>query len=41
MAEKLDPNEMVSIEEIAALVELLEQKELLTRKEGVGMIRTL
>lgn len=49
MAEKLGPKEMVSIEEIAvsnmweiaALVELLENKGLLTRKEVLEMIRTL
>jgi hypothetical protein len=49
MAEKLDPKEMVSVEEIAvsnmweiaAMVELLEQKGVLTRKEVLEMIRTL
>jgi hypothetical protein len=49
MAEKLDPKEMVSVEEIAvsnmweiaAMDELLEQKGVLTRKEVLEMIRTL
>ncbi len=49
MANKLDPKEMVSIEEIAvsnmweiaALVELLEKKGVLTRKEVLDMIHTL
>ena len=49
MAKNLDLKEMVSIEdiavsnmwEIAALVELLEKKGVLTRKEVLEMIRTL
>lgn len=49
MAEKLDPNEVVSIEkiaitnmwEIAALVELLEQKGVLTRAAVLQTIRAL
>ncbi len=47
MAEKLDPKEIVTLEELAistmwetsALVELLERKGILTRKEVLAMIQ--
>ncbi len=49
MAEKLDPKELVTIEELAisnmwetsALVELLERKGVLTRQEVLDMIQEL
>ncbi len=49
MAEKLDPNDLVSLEELAlsnmwetsALVELLERKGILTKQEVLDMIRGL
>ncbi len=49
MAEKLDPKELVTIEELAisnmwetsALVELLERKGILTKQEVVAMIQEL
>jgi len=49
MAEKLDPKEVVSIEELAisnmwetsALVELLERKGILTKQEVLDMIQEL
>ncbi len=47
MAEKLDPNEFVTLEELAlstmwetsALVELLERKGILTKQEVLAMIQ--
>ncbi len=49
MAEKLDPKELVTIEELAistmwetaALVELLERKGILTKQEVLDMIQEL
>ena len=49
MAEKLDPKEIVTLEELAisnmwetsALVELLERKGILTKQEVLGMIHEL
>ncbi len=49
MAEKLDPKELVTIEELAistmwetsALVELLERKGILTKQEVLAMIQEL
>ncbi len=49
MAEKLDPKDLVTLEELAlsnmwetsALVELLERKGILTRKEVLDMIQEL
>ncbi len=49
MAEKLDPNDLVTLKELAistmwetsALVELLERKGILTRKEVLAMIQEL
>ncbi len=49
MAEKLDPNDLVTLEELAlsnmwetsALVELLERKGILTKQEVLDMIREL
>ena len=49
MAEKLDPKEVVSIEELAvstmwetsALVELLERKGILTKQDVLAMIQEL
>ncbi len=49
MAEKLDPNDLVTIEELAisnmwetsALVELLERKGILTKQEVLDMIQEL
>ena len=49
MAEKLDPNEFVTLEELAlstmwetsALVELLERKGILTKQEVLDMIQEL
>ncbi len=49
MAEKLDPNELVTLDELAlsnmwetsALVELLERKGILTRQEVLDMIQDL
>ncbi len=49
MAEKLDPKELVTIEELAisnmwetsALVELLERKGVVTRQEVLAMIQEL
>ncbi len=49
MAEKLDPKELITIEELAisnmwetsALVELLERKGILTRQEVLDMIQEL
>ncbi len=49
MAEKLDPNDLVTLEELAlstmwetsALVELLERKGILTKQEVLEMIQEL
>ena len=49
MAEKLDPNDLVTLDELAitnmwenaALVELLERKGVLTRQEVLAMIQDL
>ncbi len=49
MAEKLDPNDLVTLEELAlstmwetsALVELLERKGILTKQEVLDMIQEL
>ncbi len=49
MAESLDPNDLVTLEELAisnmwetsALVELLERKGILTRQEVLAMIQEL
>ncbi len=49
MAEKLDPKELVTVEELAltnmwetaALVELLERKDILTKQEVLDMIQEL
>ncbi len=49
MAEKLDPNHLVTLDELAisnmwktaALVEVLERKGILTRKEVLAMIQEL
>jgi len=49
MAKPLDPNELVTLDELAlsnmwetsALVELLERKGVLTRQEVLGMIQEL
>ncbi len=49
MAEQLDPNDLVTLEELAisniwetsALVELLERKGILTKHEVLGMIQEL
>ncbi len=49
MAEKLDPNDLVTLDELAitnmwenaALVELLERKGVLTRQEVLAMIQEL
>ncbi len=49
MAEKLDPNDLVTLDELAitnmwenaALVELLERKGILTRQEVLAMIQDL
>ncbi len=49
MAEKLDPKEIVTLDELAisnmwetsALVELLERKGVLTRQDVLGMIQEL
>ncbi len=49
MAEKLDPNDLVTIEELAlsnmwetsALVELLERRGVLTKQEVLAMIQEL
>ena len=49
MAEKLDPNELVTLEELAisnmwetsALVELLERKGILTKQDMLEMIQEL
>ncbi len=49
MAEKLDPNELVTLDELAlsnmwetsALVELLERKGVLTKQEVLDMIQEL
>ncbi len=49
MAEKLDPNDLVTLEELAisnmwetsALVELLERKGILTKQEVLAMIQEL
>ncbi len=49
MAEKLDPKDLVSLEELAlsnmwetsALVELLERKGILTKQDVLGMIQEL
>ena len=49
MAEKLDPNDLVTLEELAisnmwetaALVELLERKGVLTKQEVLDMIQEL
>ena len=49
MAEKLDPNDLVTLEDLApsnmwetsALVELLERKGILTRQDVLDMIQVL
>ena len=42
MAEKLDPKEIVTLDELAmALVELLERKGVLTKQEVLAMIQEL